>query len=167
MSSSRFEEKDIMASSLPYGQAEKLARQNLRVRAAAAGSLTHSALENAGREEAASIAARSSGKGTKHTAKIEAERYAEYLAEVKRCRTLGLAEPEPYLTLAEEHNREQAVRQAANKAKMDALLASGFLRDPSSNSCSSSGYSQEELEDLMMTDPSRFSESSHSTMSVR
>ena len=160
MSSSSSLEKDTMALSLPYGHAEKLAKQNLRVRAAAAGSLTHAALEDAGREEAASIAAKSSGKGKKHTAKIEAERHADYLAEVKRCKTLGLPEPAPYLTLAEQHHREQAIRQAANKAKMEALLASGYLRDPSSNSSSSSGYSQEELEALMVTDPSRFSESS-------
>jgi hypothetical protein len=149
-----------MASSLPYGQAEKLAKQVLRVLAATAGSLTHAELEDAGRKEAATIAAKSSGKGKKHTAKIEAERHAEYLAEVKRCKTLGLPEPAPYLTRAEEHHREQAIRQAANKAKMEALLASGHLRDPSSNSSSSTGYSQEELEKLMETDPSKFPEAS-------
>ena len=52
-----------MASSLPYGQAEKLAKQVLRVLAATAGSLTHAELEDAGRKEAATIAAKSSGQG--------------------------------------------------------------------------------------------------------
>ena len=151
--------KDSMETSLP-GAAKRLAKQNLRVLAAAAESLTHTELENAGRREAATIAAQSSGKGAKRTANLEAERLAAHLAEVKRCKTLGLPEPAPYLTRAEEHHREQAIRQAANKAKMEALQASGYLRDPSSNSSSSSGYSQEELEDLMVTDPSRFSESS-------
>ena len=145
-----------MSSSSGFRSA-KLTKQIARVEELEARNLSHAELDERGKLAAVAIATRSSGKATKHKAKLEADRFAAYQVMVERHR-LGLGPaPAPYVSAAEEHRVVQLKREAANKAKMMALEEGGALFRTSNSSSGSDNYAHSDLEFLMYADPSTMS----------
>ena len=135
-------------------------KQLARIEEIEAGSMSYAELEERGKLAANAIATRSSGKATKHKAKLEADRFVAYQVLVERHR-LGMGPaPAPYVSAAEEHRKLQLKREAANKAKMMALEAGGAMLN-TGNSSSSDFYNQSDLEFLMYADPSTMTGARH------